>query len=209
MWGQGHQGALSHSPADVGLPSFVMRNLLMSEYFKTTAAFNTATQTKPRFLRWRSAPTTCSKLNFIYGIDLRGPYNDVEMLLTMADLYFMEDLKDAIASQLAPTWTKTTSWKPTTLHAEKYTAPKLKETCSNFILTSKSIAKEGLGFDAATISKGRKDGRTVRDACLFKMDEFTENLSLVQHRTTWYSLVRPGTAWYSQVQPCIAWHSLV
>ena len=79
----------------------------------------------------------------------------------MADIYLMEDLKDAIASHLAPHLDKDNILEIYHL-AEKYTAPKLKEKCSDLILTSVSIAKQGLGIDAANISKKRKEGHMER-----------------------------------------------
>ena len=138
-----------------------MRILLRSEYFKTAAAFNAATQNKTKVFEVKDCPHHVLEavINFMYGIDLHGPYSteDVESLLTMADLYLMEDLKNAIASQLAPHLDKDNILEIYHL-AEKYNAPKLKEMCSDFIFNSISIAKQGLGVDAATMYKTKKEG---------------------------------------------------
>ena len=93
-------------------------------------------------------------INFMYGIDLSGLYSTpaVESLLTMADLYLMEDLKDAVASHMAAHLDKDNIMDIYHL-AEKYTAGKLKEICKDFIVSCISIAKEVLGVDAAVISK--------------------------------------------------------
>ena len=137
-----------------------MKILFRSEYFKTAEAFNTATQNKTKVFEVKDCPHHVLEavINFMYGIDLRGRYSteDVESLLTMADLYLMEDLKDAIATHLAPHLDKDNILEIYHL-AEKYNAPKLKKTCSDFILTSVSIAKQGLGIDAANISTKREE----------------------------------------------------
>ena len=97
-------------------------------------------------------------VNFMYGIDLRGPYctADVESLLTMADLYLMEDLKDAVATHTVPHLDKDNVLEIHHL-AEKYTARKLNEVCNDFIVTSVSLAKEVLGVDASNLSKTKKE----------------------------------------------------
>ena len=82
-------------------------------------------------------------LGFMYGIDLPGPNctADVESLLAMADLYLMEDLKDAIATHMAPHLDKD-NILDIQQFAERYTARKLKEVCNDFIITSIRVAKE-------------------------------------------------------------------
>jgi len=133
-----------------------------SDYFKTAEAFNTATQNKTKVFEVKECPHHVLEvvINFMYGINLRGPYSieDAESLLTMADLYLMEDLKDAIASHVAPHLDKDNILEIYHL-AEKYNAPTLKEMCSDFIFNSISIAKHGLGVDAATMYIKRKEGR--------------------------------------------------
>ena len=54
-------------------------------------------------------------------------------LLAMADLYLMEDLKDAVGPLIAWQTTKDNILEISQM-AEKYSAPKLKEMCCNFIL---------------------------------------------------------------------------
>ena len=82
-----------------------MRSLLRSEYFQKAEAFKTATHNTTKVIEVKECPYHVLEavINFMYGIDLPGPYTtaDVESLLTMADLYLMEDLKDAVATHLA------------------------------------------------------------------------------------------------------------
>ena len=75
----------------------------------------------------------------------------------MADLYLMDDLKDAVASHMTPQLDKDNIMDICHL-AEKYTARKLKEMCNDFIVTCVSIAKEILGVDASNISKTKTEG---------------------------------------------------
>ena len=75
-------------------------------------------------------------VDFIYGIEIPEDFSseDAKSLLAMADLYLMEDLKDAVGSLIA---TKQMINKDYILEvskmAEKYSAQKLKELCYEFI----------------------------------------------------------------------------
>ena len=138
-----------------------MRVLLRSEYFKRAEAFRTATHNTRKVFVVIECPhhVLDAVINFMYGIDLSGTYStaNVESLLTMADLYLMDDLKDAVASHMTPHLDKDNIMDIYHL-AEKYTARKLKEMCNDFIVTCVSIAKEVLGVDASNISKTKTGG---------------------------------------------------
>ena len=88
-------------------------------------------------------------INFMYGIDLPDIV-DVESLLFMADLYLMEDLKDAVASHMANRLNKSNILKTLRL-AEKFSAEKLEEVCSDFIETNITVANQVLGLSAPTV----------------------------------------------------------
>ena len=138
-----------------------MRVLLRSEYFKRAEAFRTATHNTRKVFVVIECPHNVLEavINLMYGIDLSGTYStaNVESLLTMADLYLMDDLKDAVASHMTPHLDKDNIMDIYHL-AEKYTARKLKEMCNDFIVTCVSIAKEVLGVDASNISKTKTGG---------------------------------------------------
>ena len=142
-----------------------MRSLLRSEYFKTAKAFNTATHNTTKVIEVKECPYHVLEavINFMYGIDLPGPYTtaDVESLLTMADLYLMEDLKDAVATHMAGHLDKN-NIMDIYLLAEKYTAGNLKEVCNDFMVTCFGIL-ETLGVDAAKMSNQRKEGSQDQD----------------------------------------------
>ena len=76
-------------------------------------------------------------IKFIYGIGL--PENlgveDAKNLLTIADLYIMEDLKEAVAPVLGAQLDKDNILEISKM-AEKFTAPKLMEICVNFIVSN-------------------------------------------------------------------------
>ena len=97
-------------------------------------------------------------VDFMYGIDLPDHCNtdDAEGLLTMADLYLMEDLKDAVASNMASGFNKNKLNKDNILDifhlAEKFTALKLKELCKDFIVTNINIANQVLNVDATNFA---------------------------------------------------------
>ena len=139
-----------------------MRVLFRSEYFKTREAFLTATHNTTKVIEVKECSHDVLKavINFMYGRELPGTYSTsyVESLLFMADFYRVEDLKDAIATHMGPKLDEDNILDIYPL-AEKYTAQRLKEMCSNFILTSISITKKCLKLDAATLSKERKEGR--------------------------------------------------
>ena len=114
-----------------------MKVFLRSAYFKT--ALNTAIGEKPKDIDVQECtPKVLSVvLRFIYGISL--PVNldveDAKQLVLMADLYLMEDLKETVAPILAKQLTKDNILKFSKI-AEKFTAPKLMETCADFIISN-------------------------------------------------------------------------
>ena len=74
-------------------------------------------------------------VDFIYGI--RIPYDcsfeDARSLLAMADLYLMEDLKDAVATLIAIEYTRRQTILEVSEVAERFSNKKLKKICSHFI----------------------------------------------------------------------------
>ena len=140
---------------------------LRSDYFKTAEDFKTVVGDKTKIFEVKECPYHVLEtvINFMYGIDLPDTLRctrDTEYLLTMADVYLMEDLKDAVASHLTPLLNKDNILDIYHL-AEMYTAKKLNEECCNYIATSidiANIAKQILGIDATTISSMGK-GKSV------------------------------------------------
>ena len=96
---------------------------------------------------WRnitSAQVLATAVDFIYGISIPEELSndDAKSLLTMADLYLMEDLKVALAPLLGKQLSKENILE-ISMMAEKYTAHKLMDICSDFVLTNKThIARE-------------------------------------------------------------------
>ena len=91
-------------------------------------------------------------INFMYGVELPVPEDmaDVESVLVMADLYLMEDLKDSVASLLAPHLNKD-NVMDLYLLADRLNADKLKKMCASFTSTSITIATRCLGLDTEDI----------------------------------------------------------
>ena len=118
---------------------------LRSAYFKT--ALNTAIGEKPKDIDVQEcSPKVLSVvLRFIYGISL--PVNldveDAKQLLLIADLYLMEDLKQAVIVIMAKQLTDDNIQEISKM-AEKFTAPKLMETCADFIISKHGYPDEGL-----------------------------------------------------------------
>ena len=118
---------------------------LRSAYFKT--ALNTAIGEKPKDIDVQEcSPKVLSVvLRFIYGISL--PVNldveDAKQVLLMADLYLMEDLKEAVIVIMAKQLTDDNIQEISKM-AEKFTAPKLMDTCADFIISNYGYPDEGL-----------------------------------------------------------------
>ena len=93
-------------------------------------------------------------INFMYGVELHVPEDmaDVESVLVMADLYLMEDLKDTVASLLAPNLNKDNVMDMYLL-ADRLNADKLKKMCTSITSTSITIATRCLGLDTEDIWK--------------------------------------------------------
>ena len=107
---------------------------LRSEYFKT--ALTTLVGNNNRILEVEecSPPILATVVDFIYGIGIPEEINieDAKSLLAMADLYMMEDLKDAVGSIAHKQTTKDNILEISQM-AEKHNAQKLKEFCCKFI----------------------------------------------------------------------------
>ena len=80
-------------------------------------------------------------MDFIYGIGIPEDYSfeGAKSLLAMADLYLMEDLKDAVGSLIASRHTSKQNILEVSELAEKFSNKKLKEICCNFVFQNLDI----------------------------------------------------------------------
>ena len=118
------------------LGHFVIEIILRSPYFKT--ALNSDVGSNNQLEVKECSPEVLSiTIKFIYGIGLPEDLGveDAKDLLTMADLYIMEDLKEALAPVLGAQLDKDNILEISKM-AEKCTASKLMEICVDFIVTN-------------------------------------------------------------------------
>ena len=125
----------------------VLKPIFRSPYFKT--ALNTAVGENNKVFSVEECPphVLTTVIDFMYGIDIPEQIKeyDAEMVLVMADLYLMQDLKEALAPHLGRDLAIGNVLHRSIL-AEKYGAEKLKEMCCDFILSNiKQIDKEPWG----------------------------------------------------------------
>ena len=108
-------------------------------------------------------------VDFMYGINIPDNFSmeDMFSLLAMADLYLMEDLKDAVAP-LVGKQLKTDNILETSRMAENHGALKLKEVCCDYILANTDALDASMLDDLFTVMP------EVGRACLQKQK--------VQHR---------------------------
>ena len=80
-------------------------------------------------------------VDFIYGIGIPKECSkeDARSLLAMADLYLMDDLKDAVGSLIATKQTKLNNILEISELAQQYSNKKLKEMCCDFIFQNLDI----------------------------------------------------------------------
>jgi len=116
---------LKYEEKDIKAHSFILKG--RSDYFKTAEDFKALVGDTTKVFEVKECPHKVLEavINFMYGIDLPGTFStaDVESLLFMADLYLMDDLKDAVASHMATRLNKDNILDIYHL-AEKYTAPR-------------------------------------------------------------------------------------
>ena len=108
--------------------------IFRSVYFKT--ALNTSVGNNKFVKVDESSPhVLATAVDFIYGIEIPEDFGseDAKSLLAMADLYLMEDLKDAVGSLIATKQMNKDNILEVSQMAEKYSAQKLKELCYEFI----------------------------------------------------------------------------
>ena len=114
------------------LGHFVFVIILRSPYFKTAIGIQNQLEVK------ECSPEVLSTfIKFIYGISLPEDLSvgDAKDLLTIADLYHMEDLKEALAPVLGAQLDKDSILEISRM-AEKFTAPKLMEICVDYIVSN-------------------------------------------------------------------------
>ena len=114
-----------------------------SEYFKTLQDFNSAVGNNNKVLRVDecSPHVLATVVDFIYGIGIPEDCSkdDARSLLAMADLYLMDDLKDAVGSFIANKLTTPNNILEIAELAEKYSNKKLKEMCYQFVFQNLKI----------------------------------------------------------------------
>ena len=115
--------------------SSFLDSLLRSEYFKTALNTSVGNNNKVLNVEECSPHVLTTVVDFMYGIGIPEVFTneDARTLLAMADLYLMEDLKDAVASLIANKQTNKDNIMEISQMAEKYCAQKLKEMCCEFI----------------------------------------------------------------------------
>jgi len=109
---------------------------MRSPYFKT--ALNSDVGSNNQLEVKECSPEVLSTtIKFIYGIGLPEDLSvgDAKDLLTIADLYHMEDLKEALAPGLGAQLDKDSILEISRM-AEKFNAPKLMEICADFIVSN-------------------------------------------------------------------------
>jgi len=105
---------------------------MRSPYFKTAIGIQNQLEVKEC-----SPEVLSTTIKFIYGIGLPEDLSvgDAKDLLTIADLYHMEDLKEALAPGLGAQLDKGSILEISRM-AEKLNAPKLMEICVDFIVSN-------------------------------------------------------------------------
>ena len=111
-------------------------------------------------------------IDFIYGTEIPDDLTqDIgESLLVMADLYLMEDLEEAVSIALAKHLSLNNVLEVFLL-GQKYTAQKLKELCSDFLIANKDsleIATEILGTNLQEKFMKRADFSTEQEYIAYK-----------------------------------------
>ena len=143
-----------------------MRLFLRSEYFKT--ALDTAVGEKKKLIEVTECPhhVLVTIIDFLYGTEIPDDLSldDLKSLLCMADLYLMEDLKEAASSSIGKKLTAENILEMFQL-GEKYTAEKLKDLCKDFLIADKKRV------DLASIVMGANLRETFKKRRDFKSDE--------------------------------------
>ena len=166
------------------------KTILRSEYFKKS--IDTPPREDSIEVKGFSFHVLSTVINFMYGHDLPQDFSskNVESLLTMAELFLMEDLKLAVARLLGQRLNKDSILETRQL-AEKYGAQELKEMCRDFIFNYIDFANRVLGVVLVNAVKYRRDLRDVPKHKDYMMSCIEPNM-LVRCNTTSY--------WYIPVQ---------
>ena len=108
---------------------FLFRHLLLSrsEYFKTKLTTLVGDLNKVVRVEECSSFVLAKVLDFMYDIKLPAElsFEDAKAILTMADFYLIEDLKDAVGSLIADKHITENNILEMSQMAEKYTAKNL------------------------------------------------------------------------------------
>ena len=132
-----------------------------SEYLNTFLA--TAVGGKKNFIEVKECSHRVLSIiiDFIYGTKIPDDLSldHLKSLLGMADLYLMEDLKEAISSSIGKKLTTKNLLEMFQL-GETFTAQKLKELCAEFLISNKDrvdVASKVLGANMEETFKKRRD----------------------------------------------------
>lgn len=110
-------------------------SFLRSDYFKT--ALDTAVGEKKESIEVEECPfhVLAIIIDFIYGTEIPDDISlhDAKTLLGMADLYLMEDLKDAVSPLIAKRLTNSNLFETFQL-GNMFNAPTLKGLCVDFLI---------------------------------------------------------------------------
>jgi len=151
--------------------SFILS--MRSKFFET--AMNTAVGNNNKAMEVEefSYEVLSAAVDFMYGIEIPEEFNKVEdlkSLLRMADLYLMEDLKDAAGFLISKTLNKENICD-ISLFADKFRAMLLSEQCANFLFDNHSSVEDE---KLAEMKEG-----TVMAALAMKMLKETKRVSWV------------------------------
>jgi len=200
---------------------------MRSPYFKTAlntdvGSNNQSSRKRAKGIQNQLEVKECSPevlsttIKFIYGIGLPEDLGveDAKNLLTIADLYIMEDLKEAVAPILGAMLDKDNILEISKM-AEEFTAPKLMEICVDFIvsyitdpdeifagmpqiaalcfkkqLNKLEIVNVALGTDLKTNFKKRKDFRYDVEYKDYLMKNLKSGMLVTNNKTLECSQIR-------------------
>ena len=149
---------------EVGILIYEVGNcfpILRSEFFKTALSTAVGNNSKTMDVDEFSFEVLSTAVDFMYGIEIPEGFNngdDLKSLLHMADLYLMEDLKEAAGFLIGKDLNKENVFDTSQL-ADKFRAVALGEQCAEFFydnantIEDEKLAEMGEGAVMASLAR--------------------------------------------------------
>jgi len=148
-----------------------------SDYFRNIAATDFVEKDQSAVdIKDCSPATVAATIDFLYGVELPEDFADLQGLLRLADMFFMEELREELGRRLAMGITAE-NYVERSMMAETYRSPDLATACAKYIVN------QGEGIDWGAIKEmPRVTAAVAETATQVLRDARKSNVALIEFK---------------------------